>query len=111
MSAGADISEAGKNLLCARIFLNIRRCRRLLSSKHFSSQPLLLERQEPTMINCLRHQLYHPAVILPALAFGQLMAELDFNMGQVAVVLLTQGLIHAWHAGSASLGGGHDDIA
>ncbi|SOE94114.1 hypothetical protein SAMN05414139_06919 [Burkholderia sp. D7] len=52
------------------------------------------------MIHCLRHQLYHRAVILPALALGQLMAEHDFNMGQVAVVFLMQGLLHAWHAGT-----------
>ena len=52
------------------------------------------------MIHCLKRQLYHRAVILPALALGQLMAEHDFNMGQVAVVLLMQGLLHAWHAGT-----------
>jgi hypothetical protein len=63
------------------------------------------------MIDRLRHQLYHPVLILPTLALCQLMAEQDFNMGQVALVLLLQALMQAWHAGLASLSGYHDDIA
>ncbi|MGX7000659.1 hypothetical protein [Caballeronia sp. KNU42] len=43
------------------------------------------------------------------LAFGQLMVELDFNMGPVAVVLLTRGRMHAWHAAPAGLGFRHDN--
>jgi hypothetical protein len=61
------------------------------------------------MINWFKHPLYHPVLILPALAFGQLVVEMDFNMGQVAVVLVAHGLLHAWHAGLTNLRLNHHD--
>jgi hypothetical protein len=99
-----DNSSVENSLLSAHSFFARRRFRTLLSSQHVARQPLTRRREEPMMINWLKQPLYHPVVILPVLSFGQLVVEMDFNMGQVAVVLIAHGLLYAWHVGLTNLG-------
>jgi len=44
------------------------------------------------MLDRLGRQIYHPAVMLPLLALVQLMVMLDFNFGQLALVLVSKGM-------------------
>jgi hypothetical protein len=44
------------------------------------------------MLDRLGRQIYHPALMLPLLALMQLMVMLDFNFGQLALVLVSKGM-------------------
>jgi len=50
------------------------------------------------MIDRLGKQIYHPALLLPLLALIQLMIALDFNFGQLAMILLSKGMRYAVHS-------------
>ncbi|HEY3597050.1 MAG TPA: hypothetical protein VGL08_06015 [Paraburkholderia sp.] len=39
----------------------------------------------------IERQLYHPAVVMPMLAFMQLMVSTDFNLGQAGLVVASNG--------------------
>jgi len=49
------------------------------------------------MLVRLGRQIYHPALLLPLLALIQLMIALDFNFGQLAMILLSKGMRYAVH--------------
>lgn len=49
------------------------------------------------MLDRLGRQLYHPALMLPLVALVQLMVALDFNFGQLALILLSKGMQYTVH--------------
>jgi len=49
------------------------------------------------MLDRLGRHIYHPALMLPLLAVVQLMIALDFNFGQLALILLSKAMRYAVH--------------
>lgn len=45
----------------------------------------------------IERQLYSPSVVLPMVAFMELLVSLDFNLGQVGAVMATRGAHAALH--------------
>jgi hypothetical protein len=43
------------------------------------------------MKSLIERQIYHPAVVLPMLSLMQMMVSTDFNLGQVGMLVATNG--------------------
>ncbi|CAD6559917.1 hypothetical protein LMG27952_06991 [Paraburkholderia hiiakae] len=63
------------------------------------------------MKSFIERQLYQPALVLPMVDLMQLMVSLDFNMGQVGLMVATRGARAAFQRSRELWNAGHGECA
>ncbi|SDC01724.1 hypothetical protein [Paraburkholderia lycopersici] len=63
------------------------------------------------MKSFIERQLFQPALVLPMVDLMQLMVSLDFNMGQIGLMVATRGARAAYQRSRELWNGGHGESA
>lgn len=63
------------------------------------------------MKSFIERQLYQPALVLPMVDLMQMMVSLDFNMGQVGLMMATRGARAAFQRSRVLWSAGHGECA
>lgn len=67
--------------------------------------------RERVMKSFIERQLYQPALVLPMVDLMQMMVSLDFNMGQVGLMMATRGARAAFQRSRELWSADRDEVA